>query len=107
DRWEKELAERSRVDDAIDRIETFERRQRSPRKAKFTVVVVLENNSSRLLGPAQECQSPPQAERNAKRILSTGRDVDELGGGCRAPAGGHLEAFRVHGHGDGFGVRCF
>jgi len=107
DRREKELAERPRVDDAIDRIETLERRQRRPGKAKFAVVVVLENNSPRLLGPAQEFQSPPQGERNAKRILSAGRNVDELGEGRGAPTEGNVKAFRVHGHGDGFGVRCF
>jgi len=88
------------------RVETLECGQRRSGKAKFTIVVVFENNSPRLLGPAQQFQSPREAERHAKRILPARRDINEFGRGCGSATRSYIEAIGVHRHGKGFGAGC-
>src|SRR3954471_2245787 len=66
-------------------IQPMQRLQRTPAKAVFAVVIILQNPSARLACPLQQVQTAAQAHRHAGRELVGRGGRDEAGVGAALP----------------------
>ena len=95
------LRERPDVGHAAAAVQALQRLQRPVGEPELAVVVVLDDDRVRALGPRQQRRAPGQGHRRAERELVRRRDVHQL-----RPRGqrGDVEAFAVHRHADDLGA---
>src|SRR6266513_2472808 len=100
------FAKRPNVNHATALIETLQRSERATSITKLAVVIILDNPRVACPRPFEQCQTPRQAHRNAKRVLVRRRDVNEF---RLLFCGGKIKAFGVYGNGNYFradGGKC-